>query len=120
VAATLQHEEGNRYRLELRGRLTVRDWSAVEAQAAAAIERTGPIRLLIALEGFDGWDARDNWSDLGFYVRHGDAIERIAIVGDDVWRSEALMFAGADLRKGAVVFFEPSESGRVQAWLASA
>ena len=120
MAATLQHEGGHRYRLELSGRLTARDLHAVEDQAAAEIARAGPIRLLIELKGFDGWDPRDNWSDLGFYIRHGDAIERIAIVGDDAWRSEALMFAGADLRKAAVVFFRPAESGRARAWLAAA
>ena len=55
--------------------------------------RLAPVRLLFVLDGFEGWEARDNWSDLTFYAKYSDCIDRIAIVGDERWRSEALMFA---------------------------
>jgi hypothetical protein len=66
--------------------------------------RVGGVRLLFVLKGFLGWEAHSNWNDMSFYVKHGDRIERIAIVGPERWRSEALMFAGADLRKARVEF----------------
>ena len=46
-------------------------------------------------------------------------IDRIAIVGDERWRSEALMFAGADLRRAPVEYFagSSSEDGAARAWL---
>jgi len=59
----------------------------------------------------------DGWNDLTFYVRHGDAITRIAIVGDEKWRSLALMFASADLRKAAVEFFPEPDLVRARTWL---
>ena len=78
--------------------------------------RTGPARLLFVLDGFEGWsDAR--WNDLSFYVPHGDKIERIAIVGPQRWRSETLMFAGADLRKAPVEFFAEGAIAEARAWL---
>ena len=42
------------------------------------------------------------WNDLSYYVKHGDRIERIAIVGPERWRSETLMFAG--VRRAPVEF----------------
>ena len=44
------------------------------------------MRLLVVLDQFDGWDGLSNWSDLTFFARYGDNIERIAIVGDPRWR----------------------------------
>ncbi len=58
-------------------------------------------------------------SDLTFYVKHGGAIERIAIVGDERWRSQSLMFAGADLRKAPVEFFSPEQAADARAWLSA-
>lgn len=51
---------------------------------------------------------------------HGDSIERIAIVGDERWRSETLMFATADLRRAPVEFVY-SQNGLAEArtWLAA-
>jgi hypothetical protein len=51
-------------------------------------------------------------------VAHGDSIDRIAIVGDERWKSETLMFASADLRRGPVEFFS-SQNGlaEARAWL---
>jgi hypothetical protein len=52
--------------------------------------------LLFAAMPLRRLDPRDNWSDLSFYAKLGDRIERIAIVGAERWRSEAMMFAAAD------------------------
>ena len=53
-------------------------------------------------------------------MAHGDSIDRIAIVGDDKWRSETMMFASADLRRAPVEFFS-SQDGLTEArtWLAA-
>ena len=77
----------------------------------------GTVRLLVRLEAFEGWEPDPRWNDLSFYVIHGDALERIAIVGDERWRGEALMFAAADLRKGPVEFFTPDLEPEARAWL---
>ena len=95
------------------------DMDSCQAQLAAEISRLGTVRLLFVLEGFEGWEPRDNWSDLTFYAKYSDCIERIAIVGDERWRSEALMFAGAELRRAPVEYFagSSSEDGAARAWL---
>jgi hypothetical protein len=40
-------------------------------------------------------------------------------VGDEKWKSEALMFAGADLRNAAVEFFSGERVPEARAWLAA-
>ncbi len=116
---TLEQEAGNVFRVEMRGLLRKADLDRCQAQLAAEMSRLGPVRLLFVLDGFEGWEPRDNWSDLTFYAKYGDSIDRIAIVGDERWRSEALMFAGAELRRGPVEFFDGSSSDArdARAWL---
>ena len=119
MAATLRPESGTTWRLHITGVLRRRDLEAVEQVAADAIRPGGAIRLLVVLDGFAGWEPGASWRDMEFYIRHGDGIERIAIVGDETWRSEALMFAGADLRKAPVEYFGTSDMARAAEWLAA-
>lgn len=113
---TLHREEGNVYRVEIQGTLREVELRRCQQGLAAELARVGPLRLLLHLDRFQGWDPRDSWSDLSFYVLHEPSIERIAIVGDECWRSEALMFAGADLRRAPVEYFA-GDLGTARAWL---
>ncbi len=117
----LTHAGGNVFRVELQGTLRKADMDRCQVELAAEMRRLGPVRLLFVLDRFDGWEPGDNWSDLTFYAGHGDLIERIAIVGEEKWRSEALMFAGADLRRAPVEFFAgpPASTDEARAWLTS-
>ena len=116
---TLQHERDNVYRVELRGSLRKMDLAQCQEQLADEMGRVGPVRLLFLLQGFDGWEPDSNWNDLSFYVKHGNHIERIAIVGPERWRGETLMFAGADLRRAPVEFFRESALADARTWLSS-
>jgi len=118
MAVTLRHEHDNTCRIDISGLMSERDLAAAQQFAADEIRRLGKIRLLVVLSQFAGWEPGGSWKDLGFYVSHGGDIERIAIVGDARWRAEALMFAGADLRKAPVAFFRMTQTEAAQAWLA--
>jgi SpoIIAA-like len=83
------------------------------------MDRVAPVRLLVVLREFDGWGTGGKWSDMSFSLGHGDRIERIGIVGPDRWRTEAMMFAGADLRKAPVEYFSARALADARAWLAS-
>ena len=116
---TVHHEGGSVYRLEVRGTLRKLELERCQNVLIADMDRVGPVRLLFLLERFEGWEPHDDWHDLTFYVKHGGAIERIAIVGDERWRTESLMFAGADLRKAPVEFFSPEKAADARAWLST-
>ena len=115
---TLEHETDNIFRLALRGPLKKTDLDRCEQQLEDEIVRRGPVKLLIMLDGFTGWDPGAPWNDLAFYMKYGDAIHRIAIVGPDRWRSHMLMFAGADLRTASVEYFPLGAAEEARAWLA--
>jgi hypothetical protein len=115
---TIQNERSNIYRLDVSGRLGKPELDRAQESLAAEIRRIGPVRLLFVLLEFDGWERNPNWGDLSFYVAHGDSIDRIAIVGDERWRSETLMFASADLRRAPVEFFSSQNAlAEARAWL---
>jgi len=117
---TLQHERANIFRLDVSGRLAKPEFDSCQELLAAEIRRVGAVRLLFVLSQFEGWGQDANWGDLSFYVAHGDSIERIAIVGDERWRNETLMFASADLRRAPVEFFSsPTALDEARAWLAA-
>jgi hypothetical protein len=114
----LQRDSGNVCRVDITGRLHEQALKALQRAASEEIRRGGRIRLLIVLSEFAGWDNTAG-RDLGFYIRHGSDVERIAIVGDERWRSEALMFAGAGLRKAPVAYFRTRDALQAASWLAA-
>ena len=113
----LQHEHDNIFRIELTSKLRQAEFQRCQEQILHEVSRLGPVRLLFLLDGFEGWDSQDNWSDLSFFVRHGDSIARIAIVGEERWRDLALMFAAADLRKAPVEYFGETDLVKARSWL---
>jgi len=115
----IHHENGNTYRLDISGVLTRPEFARSEDELKIELARAGNVRLLCVLTGFQGWDSGGDWANMGFYTKHGDAIERIAIVGDERWRDLSMMFASADLRRGPVEFFPEDQLARAREWLAS-
>ena len=116
---TVRHERENIYRVEVQGLLRSSEFEQCQGVLRVEIDRVGPVRLLFVLDAFEGWEPSDDWRDLSFYVSHGAALERIAIVGDERWRSESLMFASADLRKKPVEFFSPEQITGARYWLSA-
>jgi len=116
---TVRLERDNVYRVEVQGILRATEFERCQGVLRAEMDRVGPVRLLFVLDAFEGWEPHDDWRDLSFYVSHGAAIERIAIVGDERWRSESLMFASADLRTAPVEFFSPEQLTGARDWLSA-
>jgi hypothetical protein len=114
---SLEHERDNVFRLDVRGMLRLTELEECQQRLTGEMARIGSARLLFVLDGFKGWDPQDRWNDLSFYVKYGDAIQRIAIVGPEQWRSETLMFVGADLRRAPVGYFVEGAIAEARAWL---
>src|SRR5262245_32440777 len=85
--------------MKIRGTLRKQDLDEGQQALIEAMGASGTVRLLVVLDGFDGWDPSGDWEDLSFYRSHGDRIDRIAIVGPERWRAETLMFAADGLRR---------------------
>src|SRR5262245_61279924 len=109
MSISLQHERDNLYRVEMSGLLRRAEFERCETALADEMRRAGPVRLLFVLDAFEGWETHAAWNDLTFYVKHGGEIERIAIVADERWRNQALIFAAAGLRRAPVEFFSKDD-----------
>ena len=102
--------------VRIQGILRRRELDECQRAAAKTIRAAGKADALVLLDGFQGWERKDEWGDVSFLIEHDADIEKIAIVGQERWRDEVLMFAGAGLRQTAVCYFNDSDSAR--AWLA--
>ncbi len=118
MAITLHHEGDTTYRLEFSGKLESPDYARVEAELAEVVGQTGTVKLLCLLDDFEGFGKKVG-SNLSFYVKHGDQITRIAIVGKERWRNQSMMFAVAGLRKAPVQFFLDTDLVKAREWLAA-
>ena len=120
MPVSIEREEDGVYRLDVEGVLRKSELDEAQERLVSELRQsgTGSVRLLVVLRAFEGWEAGGAWNDLSFYVQHGDALARIAIVGAPEWRSHALMFAAADLRKGPVEYFPPEAVAEARSCLA--
>jgi len=104
--------------VRIHGILRQAEFDECQRAAAEVIRAVGKVAALIVLDGFEGWEHRDEWGDMSFLIEHDNDIEKIAIVGQEKWREEVLMFAGAGLRQSPVRYFNDTDSAR--AWLGTA
>jgi hypothetical protein len=119
MPASLRHESLNVFRLDIRGLLLKSELDACQRRLVEEFPRVGAVKLLVFLDDFEGWERGAAWNDLSFYAKHGNSIERIAIVGEERWRHVAMMFASADLRRAPVEFFREPHEAAARAWLSS-
>lgn len=73
--------------------------------------------LVVIAEDFCGWVGGEVWGDMTFFMRHGDRVGKIAIVGDPQWEARMLMFTGAGLRRAPVKFFPDDRRADAYDWL---
>ncbi len=120
MPVSIEREDAGVYRLDVTGVLRKSELDEAQETLVSELRQSGTssVRLLVVLRAFTGWEPGVAWNDLSFYIQHGDALARIAIVGPPEWRSHALMFAAADLRKGPVEYFPPEAMADARSWLA--
>jgi hypothetical protein len=93
------------------------DYDRIILIAKEAIAREGKVRALAILEGFEGWERHEEWDDVSFMMEQGQHIEKMAIVGDEKWRDDALAFTAKGFRPTAIEFFLESRLAEARKWL---
>ena len=117
MGATIQQEEGSLRVLRITGLLKKSELDAALEAEARKWKPTTRVKVLVTLEDFKGWERGADWGNVTFMVGHDDQIEKMAIIADPKWESEALMFAGKGFRKGQVKFFPANQIALARAWL---
>jgi hypothetical protein len=110
---------GKLLQIRIRGMLKKADYDRIIQIAKEAIAREGKIRALAILEGFEGWERHEEWGDVSFMIGQGRHIEKMAIVGDEKWRDDALAFTAKGFRPTAIEFFGTSRLNEARTWVSS-
>ena len=107
---------GKLLEITIRGMFTKADHDRIIQVAKEAIAREGKIRALIFLEGFRGWERNEDWGDVSFMMEQGRNIERMAIVGDENWKDDAIAFTAKGFRPTVIEFFSASRANAARTW----
>lgn len=113
----IEHDRDNYLVCRVSGRLTEADYEAAVPEIEnALVLRDEPLRLMIVLEDFRGWDIAALWEDLKFDVRHSGDFGRIAVLGEsklEEWGAAlSKPFLGSEIR-----YFDIKERPAARAWL---
>jgi hypothetical protein len=111
-------ESSDFFTVKISGIFTYQDMKAIEETGGSELPRDDKIKILVVAKEFSGWGKGGDWGDLTFMYQNDQYIEKIAIVADEKWRQEFLMFIGAGRRQAAVEFFLQGEEDEARAWLA--
>ncbi|WP_296424555.1 STAS/SEC14 domain-containing protein [Yoonia sp.] len=99
------------------GTLTTADYETAVPRLEHLMERaTGPLRILMRLEDFKGWEIGALWSELEFDLKHRGDFGRIAIIGDTALEQWGTTLA-APFIKADVRFFTPDKELEAREWL---
>lgn len=109
-------EENGIVTVRASGKLTRGDYEQFVPRMEQIMRSRGPVRMLIELVDFEGWEPAGLWEDLKFDIQHQDDLGRVAIVGEDTmqkWGTRlSAPFFRADMR-----YFPRSELARAREWL---
>jgi hypothetical protein len=118
-SATVQREDGNVYVIRIGGVLNRGTTDRIQTFAVQDIARGVNVKMLLILDGFQGWRKGDDWGDIDFFSRYEAGIAKIAAVGGEEWKTSTLLFLGAGHRTGEVRYFAPGQEAAARAWLAT-
>ncbi|MBA1419496.1 MAG: STAS/SEC14 domain-containing protein [Epsilonproteobacteria bacterium] len=72
------------------------------------------VDLLVDMRGFKGWKLLAAWDDMKFGVKHRNAFDKMAIVGNKKWEEDSVAMM-SHLMKGKSKFFKDRD--KALAWL---
>ena len=119
MSVTFTKESENLFVVHLKGIYTFEESKKLESRAGAEIDVSQKVKLLVLAEQFSGWGKEGDWGDITFFYEMGHLIEKIAIVSNEKWKDEMLMYAGAGLREAPVKFFPDGGEKDARDWLKS-
>ena len=119
MSITFTKESDDLFVIKVPGVLTFEDLKEVENKVIEGIDRSQKTKLLVLAEEFSGWGKGGDWGDLTFMYEYDPYIEKIAVVTNEKWKGEILMFLGAGRRQAAVEFFLDGREQDARNWLQS-
>ena len=112
----LPQSEGKIVGVRATGKLTDADYAALMPFLEERIAEHKQIRMLVDLDGFEGWDLLAAWDDFTFGMTHWHHFEKMAIVGNKNWEKTAAKAMDL-LMRSDVRFFDLGERDAAWDWI---
>jgi hypothetical protein len=106
--------------LKISGKMTDIEQQTIQQAGIKAFEQQQKLRVLLIFENFQGWDKNGHWDDVSFQAIADQHIEKMAVVCEQAWHDEILMFLGDGFRPFPIQTFQPNGIAKAQAWLIEA
>lgn len=116
MSAEIVNDQGDTLVFKITGKLAQSEFAAAQKDATDILQKSGKKHMLVLAENFEGW-GKGNWGDLSGQITMEPYIDKMAIVGDEKWKSLALLFAGKGVRRMPIEFFVPADLAKAQDWL---
>lgn len=116
MVTSLPQSSGRILGFKLSGKLHDEDYQQFVPVVEAALKEHGKVRMLSLFEDFHGWDAMALWDDTKFSTKHCADIERLAIVGDQIWEKWMAVIC-KPFTRSTIKYFDAQDIESAWAWL---
>jgi hypothetical protein len=113
---TMETDDSGIVLIRASGRLSKADYDRFVREFERIARARGPVRMLIQLEDFHGWDLPALWEDLKFDTTHQNDMGRVAIVGDKAWQEWGTRLS-KPFFKAEMRYFDHDKAADARAWL---
>lgn len=96
--------------------MTVADQQALDGWIKRVMDAGEKVSVLAVLENFEGWE-KSAHDDLQFALEYSSRVFRSAVVGDEQWRDQALMYLGKGFRKTEIEYFPTGSLEAAKVWI---
>jgi SpoIIAA-like len=117
MSVIVSKESENIFVIRVNGIMTFNDQKEGENRVSTEIDQSSKSKILVLTENFSGWSKEGDWGDFSFMNEYDPYIEKIAVVADEKWQDQILMFTGAGLRQASVKFFSSGKEESARDWL---
>lgn len=117
MPANFELENNDTGLIHVTGKISVAEVQQIQTACESAIQKNGSIKLLVILDGFQGWQQQQGWDDSSFAQRNDPFIKKFAIVGDEKWRDLSYVFTLKGLRPFPIEYFESGQIDQARSWL---
>jgi len=95
------------------GKLAKADYEHFVPEFEQLVREHGKLQVLFDMTAFHGWDAGALWEDIKFDCKHFADIERVAMVGDQMWQQGMAAFC-EPFTTAAIRYFDHSRKWLVR------
>lgn len=113
---TMETDDSGVVLIKASGRLSKADYERFVPEFERTVRARGPVRMLIELDDFHGWNLPGLWQELKFDTTHQNDMGRVAIVGDRGWQEWGTRLS-KPFFKAEIRYFNRDQAAAARAWL---